>query len=143
MLGGYIDCDRSKGQQGNSHSGSNDNNAGQGCARWMVWAAYIDPYYSGGEYDEYHQDDNNSEDKRKRRLNENEAYDGEAASSNFYGNLNCHEKGTHWELLGVYRQEFYQFIEQISKHLWAINEYEYITTVAALAYMTDDDCFQV
>jgi hypothetical protein len=45
--------------------------------------------------------------------------------------------------LGVYRQEFYQFIEQISKHLWAIDEYEYIVALAGLAYMTDDDCFYV
>ena len=46
-------------------------------------------------------------------------------------------------LLGVYRQEFYQFIEQISKHLWAIDEYEYVVALAGLAYMTDYDCFYV
>lgn len=45
--------------------------------------------------------------------------------------------------MGVYRQEFYQFIEQISKHVWAIDEYEYVVALAGLAYMTDDDCFQV
>lgn len=43
----------------------------------------------------------------------------------------------------MYRQEFYQFIEQISKHLWAIDDYEYIVALAGLAYMTDEDCFQV
>ena len=158
MLGGYIDCDQSKGRGGNSGSGSGDD--GEGCARWMIWASYIDPYYSGGGYYEYHgdyddggqqQEDEKEEGDeyqyggdggRKRRfLNEYEAYDGEAGD--FYGNLNCHEKNTHWQLLGVYRQEFYQFLEQISKHLWAIDEYEYITTVSALAYMTDADCFQI
>jgi len=46
-------------------------------------------------------------------------------------------------LIGVYRQEFYQFIEQISKHLWAIDDYEYVVARAGLMYMTDDDCFQV
>ena len=45
--------------------------------------------------------------------------------------------------MGVYRQEFYQFIEQISKHLWAIDEYEYVVALAGLAYMTDADCFYV
>jgi hypothetical protein len=45
--------------------------------------------------------------------------------------------------LGVYRQEFYQYIEQISKHFWAIDEYEYVVALAGLAYMTDDDCYQV
>ena len=135
MLGGYIDCDRPKGRNGNSHD-SKDNN-GDGCARWMVWAAYVDPYYSGGGYDEYHNNDN----RKNRILNQNEANNDEAEG--FSGNLNCHEKNTHWELLGIYRQEFYQYIEQISKHLWAINDYNYITTVAALAYMTKNDCFQV
>ena len=43
----------------------------------------------------------------------------------------------------MYRQEFYQFIEQISKHLWAIDEYEYVVALAGLAYMTDYDCFYV
>ena len=43
----------------------------------------------------------------------------------------------------MYRQEFYQYIEQISKHLWRIDEYEYIVALAGLAYMTDEDCFYV
>lgn len=43
----------------------------------------------------------------------------------------------------MYRQEFYQFLEQISKHLWAIDEYEYVVALAGLAYMTDYDCFAV
>ena len=45
--------------------------------------------------------------------------------------------------MGIYRQEFYQFIEQISKHLWAIDEYEYVVALAGLAYMTDEDCYYV
>jgi hypothetical protein len=44
-------------------------------------------------------------------------------------------------LMGVYRQEFYQFIEQMSKHVWAIDEYEYVVALAGLAYMTDEDCW--
>jgi hypothetical protein len=43
----------------------------------------------------------------------------------------------------VYRQEFYQYIEQISKHKWAIDEYEYIVALAGLAFMTDADCAKV
>jgi hypothetical protein len=57
--------------------------------------------------------------------------------------MDCHHPNTEWQLLGVYRQEFYQFIEQISKHLWALDEYEYVVALAGLAYMTDDDCFYV
>ena len=54
---------------------------------------YVDPNYSGGGYDEYF---------------------GEGAP----GVLDCHSPDTEWRLLGVYRQEFYQFLEQISKHVW-------------------------
>ena len=57
--------------------------------------------------------------------------------------MDCHKPDSDWVLLGVYRQEFYQFIEQISKHLWAIDEYEYVVALAGLAYMTDSDCYYV
>lgn len=46
------------------------------------------------------------------------------------------------QLLGVYRQEFYQYIEQISKHFWAIDDWEYIVARAGLLYMTECECFQ-
>ena len=79
---------------------------------------YVNPNYQGYEYDEYFSD-------------------------NPYSVLDCHSPDTEWQLLGVYRQEFYQFIEQISKHLWAIDEYEYVVALAGLAYMTDEECYQV
>ena len=79
---------------------------------------YVDPNYSGNGYDEYFGDEPT-------------------------GTLDCHSPDTEWELLGVYRQEFYQYIEQISKHLWAIDDYEYVVALAGLAYMTDADCFAV
>lgn len=76
---------------------------------------YIDPDYAGGEYDEYFGD-------------------------NAEGSLDCHSPDSNWKLIGVYRQEFYQYIEQISKHLWAIDEYEYVVALAGLDYMSDDEC---
>ena len=79
---------------------------------------YVNPNYQGNGYYEYFGDSPTSK-------------------------LDCHNPDSDWQLLGVYRQEFYQFIEQISKHLWAIDEYEYIVALAGLAYMTDYDCFQV
>ena len=45
--------------------------------------------------------------------------------------------------MGVYRQEFYQYLEQISKHLWAVDDVEYATALGGLAYMTDADCRQM
>jgi hypothetical protein len=79
---------------------------------------YVDPSYAGNGYDEYFGDDPS-------------------------GELDCHHPDSEWVLLGVYREEFYQYIEQISKHLWAIDDYEYIVALAGLSYMTDYDCFLV
>lgn len=78
----------------------------------------MDPNYQGNGYDEYFGDEP-------------------------VGTLDCHRPDTEWQLMGVYRQEFYQFIEQISKHVWAIDDYEYAVALAGLAYMTDDDCYYV
>lgn len=78
----------------------------------------MDPNYQGNGYDEYYGDEP-------------------------VGTLDCHRPDTTWKLMGVYRQEFYQYIEQISKHMWALDEYEYVVALAGLAYMTDEDCFYV
>mmetsp|Transcript_15432 Transcript_15432/g.25005 ORF Transcript_15432/g.25005 Transcript_15432/m.25005 type:complete len:618 (-) Transcript_15432:333-2186(-) len=121
MLGGFIDCDHQKSEGSGDHNNedNNDQEANNGaCSRWMMWASYVDPNYQGYGYDEYFGDEP-------------------------VGVLDCHKPDTEWVLLGVYRQEFYQFIEQISKHLWAIDEYEYVVALAGLAYMTDEDCFYV
>lgn len=120
FLGGYIDCTNSWGDGSHDNGdGNNNDEGGEGaCSRWMMWAAYTDPNYAGGGYDEYFGDD-------------------------APGSLDCHSPDTDWKLIGVYRQEFYQYIEQISKHLWAIDEFEYIVALAGLEYMTGDECFGV
>ena len=79
---------------------------------------YVNPNYQGNEYNEYF---------------------GENPTSV----LDCHNPDSDWQLLGVYRQEFYQYIEQISKHLWAVDEYEYVVALAGLSYMTKYECFYV
>jgi len=121
MLGGFIDCDNDK-----ADDGSGDGNGGNSaCSRWMMWAAYVNPNYQGGGYNEYQ---------------------GYSYNDNYYSpvsQLDCHDSNSDWELLGIYRQEFYQFVEQISKHLWAIDDYNYVVALAALSYMTDDDCWYV
>lgn len=96
----------------------------------LFYNKYVNPNYSGGGRDEYFTYKNNYDD----------ALDDAHWSVN---SLDCHSPNTEWELLGVYRQEFYQFIEQISKHLWAIDDYEYVVALAGLAYMTDEDCSYV
>jgi hypothetical protein len=79
---------------------------------------YVNPNYQGNQYNEYFGDNPTSV-------------------------LDCHSPDTSWQLLGVYRQEFYQYVEQISKHLWAIDEYEYVVALAGLSYMTKYECFYV
>lgn len=120
MLGGFIDCDHSK-EEERHHSQDQDQNQNKdtvACSRWMMWASYVNPNYQGYEYKEYFGDSP-------------------------YSKLDCHASDTEWKLLGVYRQEFYQYIEQISKHLWAIDDYEYVVALAGLAYMTDAVCWQI
>jgi len=117
MLGGIVDCDHPK--------DGNDGN-GAGCSRWMMWASYVNPNYEGGGYYEYYENGYQNVDY-----------------SEFNEKLDCHNDDTEWVLLGVYKQEFYQYIEQLSKHLWAIDAYEYVTACSGLAYMTDTDCYRV
>mmetsp|Transcript_579 Transcript_579/g.1131 ORF Transcript_579/g.1131 Transcript_579/m.1131 type:complete len:405 (-) Transcript_579:678-1892(-) len=115
MLGAFIDCD---------HTVYNE------CSRWMMWAAYINPNYQGGGWDEYY--------------GYTGGEDGEDVDYSEYNeNLDCHNDDTEWLLLGVYRMELYQFIEQLSKHLWEIDSYEYYAVTAAMSYMTVYDCVEV
>lgn len=90
----------------------------------------MNPNYNGGGRNEYFQYGNG---------NDHQDYYEEDHQSGV-STLDCHSPNTEWELIGVYRQEFYQFLEQISKHLWAIDDYEYAVALAGLAYMTDADC---
>ncbi len=103
-----------------------------------MWAAYINPNYNGGEREEYFQYGQQNQNYYVWDDAENGDDDYSSVTR-----LDCHSPNTEWLLLGVYRQEFYQFLEQISKHLWAIDDYEYVTALAGLAYMTDDDCYGV
>lgn len=125
FLGGYIDCDYAwQSKNRNSRDGNNNNNNNNGndnaCSRWMIYATYINPNYQGQEYAEYFDEDGNRRE-----------------------NLDCHDPDSEWQLLGVYRQEHYQYIEQISKHLWAITEEEYVVALAGLAFMTKYQCYVV
>jgi hypothetical protein len=56
------------------------------------------------------------------------------------GTLDCHSVDSKWLLMGVYRQEFYEFFEQITKHMWYYNDYEYIVAYTGLSYLNDGDC---
>ncbi|KAL7455300.1 hypothetical protein ACHAWC_006861 [Mediolabrus comicus] len=111
-IGDFVDCSNMFYNGGGSHdSGDNEGK----CAHWTAWCAYVDPFYTGKGYYEYNGDD-------------------------APGSLDCHKPNTEWLLLGCYAQELYQWYEQLSKHVWAINDYEYVVALAGLAYMTDEHC---
>ena len=54
--------------------------------------------------------------------------------------LDCHSLDTEWQLMGVYRESFYDFFEQVSKHLWYYDDYEYKVAISGLEYMDDGEC---
>eukprot|EP00588_Corethron_pennatum_P008738 CAMPEP_0194273652 /NCGR_PEP_ID=MMETSP0169-20130528/6953_1 /TAXON_ID=218684 /ORGANISM="Corethron pennatum, Strain L29A3" /LENGTH=583 /DNA_ID=CAMNT_0039016671 /DNA_START=124 /DNA_END=1875 /DNA_ORIENTATION=- len=110
LLGAFIDCDQLVYQY---------------CSRWMMWAAYVNPNYEGGGFREYYPNASSGEEVDHSEYNEI---------------LDCHQDDTQWELLGVYRMELYQFIEQLSKHVWHIDSWEYQVVIGSLEYMTNQDC---
>jgi len=119
ILGVYIDCDHPQSSNtwdydNNPYYTENVNNAE--CARYYIWCAYVDPNYQGGGRSEY--------------------ADGDS-------DLDCHNDDTGWQLLGCYRQEMYNTIEQLSKHIWSAYDEEYETACSSLDYMTKYDCRQV
>ena len=101
---------------------------------------YTNPNYAGGGRDEYFKYSNGESNYDAYGYNTGNG--GNDDGSGVTG-LDCHSPNTEWELIGVYREEFYQFIEQISKHVWAIDDYEYVVALSGLAYMTDEDCTKV
>jgi hypothetical protein len=157
MLGGYIDCDHPKDSGSQDQNNDNNGDSGSGCARWMMWAAYVnknyssqqgesrylESYYNGtsDEYEKAANDDNSyynygTDDVYQNRDNTNMYYYANKRENN----LDCGDQGSGWRLLGVYRQEFYQYYEQISKHMWAIDDASYVVALAGLSYMSDSDC---
>mmetsp|Transcript_22662 Transcript_22662/g.27793 ORF Transcript_22662/g.27793 Transcript_22662/m.27793 type:complete len:819 (+) Transcript_22662:81-2537(+) len=154
MLGAFISCDNG----GNGYYGGWNY---QGCNRWVMWAAYVDPNYQGygrNEYFGYNSDGGSSNggnyygggcqrsDDGSYHCYSSNVYDqnDEANDNSQYtepvGKLDCHSLDTEWQLLGVYRQEFYEFFEQVTKHLWYISDYEYTVAYAGLTYLRDGAC---
>mmetsp|Transcript_23741 Transcript_23741/g.36624 ORF Transcript_23741/g.36624 Transcript_23741/m.36624 type:complete len:534 (+) Transcript_23741:271-1872(+) len=130
MLGAFISCggfadagsgdhrqrNRQRGRQERDRmlSGSGDGN--DECGRWILWAAYVNTEYQGGGAEEY--------------------YEGGESELNCYDDS---EEST-WELIGIYRTDVDNFLEQMGKHLWVIGSYEYHSIYAALDYIDGGDC---
>jgi len=117
-LGWYVECGNPSDRY--SKSGSHDSNDDDGdyqannwCQRYLMWAMYVDPNYSGGGIGEYSFFDYSSN-----------QWDESACS--YHGNgrcaqMDCHDEDTEtWELLGVFKEATYfgndAFFEQLFKH---------------------------
>ena len=183
MLGAYIHCDDKNNNW--AYYNNNNKNNGQGCQRWIVWAAYVNPNYqgngineyvanqsddyysqgyynaggvsSGGQYNQangqynsqnngyynkngYNNNGYNSNSNNNNNKNKNNNYNKNNKNNQPISLLDCHDAGTEWKLLGVYRAVFYDYFEQISKHLWYYTSSEYSIATNGLDYMGDGEC---
>ena len=96
-----MDCNNANGYGNRRGLAENENY--DTCQRYIIWGGYVNEHYGGGGVQEY-----KSSNVRKRTEP-----------------LNCHEQGTEWKLMGLYRIDVENFIEQMAKHLWAYNTKEY------------------
>jgi len=138
-LGFYIDCDYCEDENGacflygedgdedEGNQGGNENdgdyNNGKTCQRFMLWAAYIDEDYSGNGVGEYAYWD------RKKGRYDYTACD--EVKGDRCVKMNCHEPGTHFKLLGFFKEPGYdEWMEQLFKHegdcVWTDREFEFM-----------------
>ena len=151
MLGGYIDCDPNEMVHQDSHDNNNHgeeqhedgggegegggegrraksgDDKGNGCTRWVIWASYVRS--SSGSQEDGGNKNVNGNANGDRRFMKNGDNNNQNAND-----FDCHKRDTTWKLLGVYRQDYYQFLEQLTKHVWAYDSYEYNLMLATLQY---------
>lgn len=129
FLGFMVDCNaRSSNDDNNGGgggSGSYDGGTGEGCKRYLLWAAYVDLQYEGGgigEY-QYYNIDKNSWDSTSCKY---------AANGNSRcAKMDCHLDNTHFSLLGFFKHESYDdWMEQLFKHegvcVWGMQQYSFM-----------------
>jgi len=162
MLGVYINCQSSASSNGwngyygyGNNNNNNDDDEEDGCQRWVIWASYVNPAYNGNGYQEYftqtvdddmyynsaqgcqQQDDGTYKCNNNNNSNNN-------SKNKYYaqapGQLDCHSLDTEWLLMGIYREQFYDFFEQVTKHVWYYTSYEYTVATSGLEYIGDADC---
>lgn len=141
-LGFMIDCDESYGadDDGGGGSGSGDELTGEGCHRYVIWAAYVDLDYSGGGIGEYQYWDRWNQEWNTVPCNYAEDGSGDNSGSgdndgdgNRCAKMDCHLDDTHWSLLGFFKHKSYDdWMEQLFKHegycIWTDNEYEFMNS---------------
>jgi len=123
LMGFIVDCNpMDDDDYYNQNGGSNDGTA-DGCARYVLWAAYVDLDYQGGGIGEYQFYDA-----------ETKKWDDSACKytgSERCAKMDCHLESTHFSLLGFFKHKSYDdWMEQLFKHegmcVWTDEEYAFM-----------------
>eukprot|EP00934_Nitzschia_sp_Nitz4_P005262 Nitzschia sp. Nitz4//scaffold103_size77763//34328//36057//NITZ4_005443-RA/size77763-snap-gene-0.56-mRNA-1//-1//CDS//3329532322//5252//frame0 len=126
MLGFMIDCNSVDYQYDNDGHHSNDQELTEdGCARYILWAAYVDLEYEGSGIAEYQYWNSTTS-----------SWDTSACDYAENGNsrcakMDCHLDDTHFSLLGFFKHRNYDdWMEQLFKHegmcVWTEEEYAFM-----------------
>jgi len=136
LLGFMIDCNSVDDDDG-SGSGSEDVTE-DGCARYILWAAYVDLDYEGGGIGEYQYWDRYSQSWNDTACYYAEGGSGDGGDGN--GNdddksrcarMDCHLEDTSFSVLGFFKHRNYDdWMEQLFKHegmcVWTEEEYAFM-----------------
>ena len=117
LLGYFVDC----GQKYNYNGAENNEDGGSiSCPRYLLWGAYVDPFYSGGGVNEYQYYRNGQYDKAA-------CTDGSRCAK-----MDCHDKHTNFQLIGVFKQPYYstEWFDTLLKHQCVLDDDTYDTILA-------------
>jgi len=143
LMGFIVDCNPMVDDDYYDQSGSGDQGTEDGCARYVLWAAYVDLEYEGGGIGEY----------QFYNATEN-AWDNTAclySGSDRCAKMDCHLDSTHFSLLGFFKHKSYDdWLEQLFKHegicVWNDEEYAFMKNAREVwpqgcvdSYTTTDD----
>lgn len=137
LLGFMIDCN-SVDDDDASGSGSQDVTE-DGCARYVLWAAYVDLDYEGGGIGEYQYWDRSTQSWNDTACyyaeggsgdNKNDDADAEDGKSRC-AKMDCHLEDTNFSVLGFFKHRNYDdWMEQLFKHegmcVWTEEEYAFM-----------------
>uniref|UniRef100_A0A7S4AQY9 Uncharacterized protein n=1 Tax=Pseudo-nitzschia australis TaxID=44445 RepID=A0A7S4AQY9_9STRA len=145
LMGFIVDCypmvDDDYYQNGGS--GSGDEGTEDGCARYVLWAAYVDLNYEGGGIGEY-QFWNSTQ-------NSWDTTACDVSGSSRCQKMDCHNENTNFSLLGFFKHKSYDdWMEQLFKHegicVWNTEEYAFMKNARKAwpqgcidSYTTTDD----
>jgi len=145
LMGFIVDCNPMVDDDyyQNGGSGSGDAGTEDGCARYVLWAAYVDLNYEGGGIGEYQYWDQSS--------NAWNTSSCDYSGSERCAKMDCHLENTHFSLLGFFKHKSYDdWMEQLFKHegicVWTDEQYAFMENAREVwpqgcidSYTTTDD----